>query len=154
MSDRPSEARRLSGIRVLIVEDDSDCLEALVTLLELNGAEAQGAWCADAGRKVLARFRPHVLISDLSMPGEDGFTFLGSVRALSRRDGGGASAVRSPDTSTRGANIRDRVIASTPTRRYLRCRRIVAIRSVGRHGFVQNSSTLAFIARWRASLVT
>jgi CheY-like chemotaxis protein len=93
VSDRRSEARRLSGIRILVVEDDSDCLEALVTLLELNGAKAQGALCADAGRTVLARFRPHVLISDLSMPGEDGFTFLASVRALSPQDGGETPAV-------------------------------------------------------------
>ena len=93
MSERPCEIRRLSGIRILVVEDDSDSLEALVTVLELNGAEAQGAWCADAGRIALARLRPHVLMSDLSMPGEDGFTFLASVRAISPQDGGETPAI-------------------------------------------------------------
>ena len=94
MSDEPSAtSKRLAGIRVLVIEDDSDSLEALSTLLELNAAEVRGAGSAEAGRRMLARFRPHVLVSDLSMPGEDGFTFLASVRALLREDGGATPAI-------------------------------------------------------------
>jgi CheY-like chemotaxis protein len=74
--------KRLAGVRLLIVEDNVDCLNALKFLLEYNGAEVHTAHSAEEGRAAFAELRPHVLISDLSMPGEDGFSFLASVRAL------------------------------------------------------------------------
>jgi len=75
-------ARPLAGVRLLIVEDNTDCRNALRFLLEYNGAEVHTAHSAQEGRAAFAELRPHVLISDLSMPGEDGFSFLASVRAL------------------------------------------------------------------------
>ena len=84
MLDQPPDARAkpLAGVRLLIVEDNTDCLHALKFLLEFNGAEVQAAASADAGRAAFAELRPHVVISDLSMPSEDGFSFLAYVRAL------------------------------------------------------------------------
>jgi CheY-like chemotaxis protein len=84
MLDQSPDGRSkpLAGVRLLIVEDNTDCRNALKFLLEYNGAEVQTADSADGGRAAFAELRPHVLISDLSMPGEDGFSFLASVRAL------------------------------------------------------------------------
>ena len=52
-------------------EDNTDCLNALRVLLEFNGAEVEGVACVKDARAVLPELHPHVLISDLSMPGEE-----------------------------------------------------------------------------------
>ena len=86
-------SKRLAGVRVLLVDDNTDCLAALRMLLEFNGADVQAVASADAARTALARQRPHVLISDLSMPGEDGFALLAWVRALGSETGGDTPAL-------------------------------------------------------------
>jgi CheY-like chemotaxis protein len=88
-----SRSLPLTGVRVLVVEDDRDSMEALRQLLEVNGADVECAFTAQGGRNALAQNRPDVLISDLSMPGEDGYAFLASVRALTRDDGGRVPAM-------------------------------------------------------------
>ncbi len=94
MVDQPSQSPRpLDGIRVLIVEDDPDSRDALAALLEVNGASVQSAGSAAAGRAAFSRRQPHILISDLSMPEEDGYSFLASVRALPAVNGGAIPAV-------------------------------------------------------------
>jgi CheY-like chemotaxis protein len=95
MLDHSPNARSkpLAGVRLLIVEDSTDCRNALKFLLEYNGAEVQAADSAEEGREAFAELRPHVLISDLSMPGEDGFSFLASVRALPTELGAATPAV-------------------------------------------------------------
>ena len=59
----------------------------------MNGASVQSAESAAAGRATLSRWQPQVLISDLAMPDEDGFSFLASVRALPAVDGGAIPAM-------------------------------------------------------------
>jgi CheY-like chemotaxis protein len=86
-------SKPLSGVRVLVIEDDVDSADALRQLLQVNGADVECACSAQAGRVALARQRPDVLISDLSMPGEDGYAFLASVRAMTRDDGGRVPAM-------------------------------------------------------------
>jgi CheY-like chemotaxis protein len=103
-----ARSKPLFGVRVLIVEDNVDCLNALKFLLEYNGAEVQTAASAGAGRAAFAELRPHVLISDLSMPGEDGFSFLASVRALSAEQGSETPAVAFSAMSPVNAQARAR----------------------------------------------
>ena len=93
-------------MRILVVEDDCDSSDALRELLELNGAEVHCASSAAQARIALARYRPHLVLSDLSMPVEDGFSFLASIRALSAEDGGGTPAVAFSAMSAVGARIR------------------------------------------------
>jgi CheY-like chemotaxis protein len=88
-----SRSRPLAGVRILVVEDDMDCLDALTVLLEFNGAQVEKAASAADARVALPLARPHVLISDLYMPGEDGFSFLASVRALAPGQGRDTPAV-------------------------------------------------------------
>jgi CheY-like chemotaxis protein len=87
------QPKPLAGVRVLLVEDNVDCRQALRFLLEYNGAEVRGVPSAEAARTAFAELRPHVLISDLTMPGEDGFSFLASVRALPVEQGSDTPAV-------------------------------------------------------------
>lgn len=86
-----TEKKRLLGIRVLIVEDDPDSREVLQIFLEQNGAAIR---TADSARTGMAAFLdekyqpPDVLISDLAMPEEDGYTFIGRIRELPSEKGG------------------------------------------------------------------
>jgi len=89
----PDPSKPLAGVRLLIVEDNVDCLNALRFLLEYNGAEVRAVSSAEAARAAFTALRPHVLISDLSMPGEDGFSLVASVRALSLEEGRDTPAV-------------------------------------------------------------
>jgi len=73
---------------VLLVEDDPDTLETLMMLLEVHGAEAAGVLCAADALPMLATFRPHLLRSDIAMPGEDGFGLIARVRKCSPDEGG------------------------------------------------------------------
>jgi DNA-binding response OmpR family regulator len=105
-----ARSRPLAGVRLLIVEDNVDCSNALKFLLEYNGAEVQAAASADAGRAAFADLRPHVVISDLSMPGEDGFSFLASVRALRPEMGSETPAVAFSAMSPTNARARAREV--------------------------------------------
>jgi CheY-like chemotaxis protein len=86
-------SKPLAGVRLLVVEDNTDCLHALRVLLEFNGAQVEAVASVADARAVLAERRPHVLISDLSLPSEDGFSFLASVRTLAPHKGGDTPAV-------------------------------------------------------------
>jgi signal transduction histidine kinase/ActR/RegA family two-component response regulator len=72
----------LSGARVLLVDDDSDAREALGELLSADGAEVRVEPSANAGLAALDEFAPTVIISDLFMPENDGYSFIRAVRAL------------------------------------------------------------------------
>jgi two-component system, chemotaxis family, CheB/CheR fusion protein len=78
----------IDGVRVLLVEDDDDTREAYATMLSELGAEVRAAPSAAAGLAVLEEYRPQVILSDIAMPGEDGFTFMRKVRRLAPERGG------------------------------------------------------------------
>jgi signal transduction histidine kinase/ActR/RegA family two-component response regulator len=72
----------LSGVRVLVVDDDEGTLELLTTALSTTGAQVIAAQSArDALVRVTAD-HPDVIVSDIAMPGEDGFWFIERVRTL------------------------------------------------------------------------
>lgn len=73
---------RLPGIRVLIVEDDANVRESTAALLEGRAAQVTTAASASAGVDAFLRATPDVVLSDLSLPGEDGYWFLQQIRAL------------------------------------------------------------------------
>ena len=74
---------RLNGIRVLVVDDQEDARTLLEAVVEAAGAEVDAADSAARARELIATRRPDVVVSDIAMPGEDGYAF---VRSL-RRDG-------------------------------------------------------------------
>ncbi len=103
-------SKRLAGVRILLVDDNTDCLAAVRMLLEFNGAEVQAVASAQAARAAMGEQRPHVLISDLSMPGEDGFSFLASVRAQLPHTGADTPALAFSALSPMEAEIRARKV--------------------------------------------
>jgi CheY-like chemotaxis protein len=78
----------LAGVRVLVVDDERDTRDVLEMLLRAHGAETRGMGSAAEGLACLRAFHPHVLVSDLAMPGEDGLVFIQRVRGLPRAEGG------------------------------------------------------------------
>jgi CheY-like chemotaxis protein len=100
----------LSGLRVLLVEDDCDSRESLTMLLEVYGASVTAVASSRAALEALSQTVPDVLLSDLSMPGEDGFTLIGKVRALPADRGGYVPAAAV--TARTSAEDRRRVIAA------------------------------------------
>jgi DNA-binding response OmpR family regulator len=80
--------QRLEGVRVLLVEDSYDTRESIRIWLKQHGADVTAVGtCADA-LEALTRTRPHVLLSDIGLPGEDGYSLLRSIRARDGADGG------------------------------------------------------------------
>ncbi len=78
----PLEAGSLAGVRVLLVEDQADARELLTTVLRQAGADARAVPSVGEALETFQGFRPHVLVSDLGMPGEDGYALIRKVRAL------------------------------------------------------------------------
>jgi signal transduction histidine kinase len=76
---RPAPAR-LDGIRVLIVDDDPDALELLGSILTGAGAVVLCASSAAEAMDIIARETDVVLVSDIEMPGEDGYQLLERAR--------------------------------------------------------------------------
>lgn len=85
---------RLDGVRVLLVDDEDDVRGATAQVLQQAGAEVVTAGSADEGIHVLGRQAapPHVILSDIAMPGADGYELLRRVRALPQTQGGAAPA--------------------------------------------------------------
>lgn len=76
------EAARLEGVRVLAVDDETDSRELLETILSVSGAQVRTAATAQEALALLQSWRPDVLLSDIGMPGEDGYTLIKRVREL------------------------------------------------------------------------
>ena len=71
----------LDGVRVLLVDDDRDTLGLLTVLLSEYKATVQVAFSAQEALEVLEWYRPDVLVSDVAMPVEDGYSLISKVRA-------------------------------------------------------------------------
>jgi signal transduction histidine kinase len=89
----PSGHQSLGGLRVLVVEDDADTRDLLQTLLRDEGAEVRATGSVEEALRLLESFRADVLVSDISMPGEDGYAFARKVRAGEWRRGGRVPAL-------------------------------------------------------------
>ena len=70
----------LTGVRVLLVEDQWDSRELMAEILRRAGAEVTAAGSAAEAMEAIASARPDVLVSDIGMPGEDGYALLRRIR--------------------------------------------------------------------------
>ncbi|HMC75804.1 MAG TPA: ATP-binding protein [Vicinamibacterales bacterium] len=77
----PGVERKLTGVTIEVVDDEPDALEMLVSVLEQAGATVVAAASADEALRLAVERRPLVLVSDLGMPGTDGFTLMTQIRA-------------------------------------------------------------------------
>ncbi|HEX7313989.1 MAG TPA: ATP-binding protein [Pyrinomonadaceae bacterium] len=78
--DRPSHA--LSGLQILLVDDDEDALQLLSMLLGRHGAEVAAVTSAAFALAKIEQVRPDVFVSDVGMPDVDGYELMRMVRAL------------------------------------------------------------------------
>lgn len=83
----------LTGVRVIAVDDNPDGLALLTLLLSEYGAEVIGLESAAEVLSTLASFQPHALVSDIGMPGMDGYELLRQIRALPPEQGGQVPAI-------------------------------------------------------------
>jgi CheY-like chemotaxis protein len=83
----------LRGLRVLVVDDDPDTVDLFSRVLREGGVELRSASSAAEALRVFGDWRPDVLISDVEMPEEDGYSLIRRVRALGAAQGGDVPAV-------------------------------------------------------------
>jgi signal transduction histidine kinase/ActR/RegA family two-component response regulator len=91
----PSGAARpaLQGTQILVVDDDQDALDMLALVLTEAGAAVRTAASATEALALLRWIRPDVLVSDLAMPDEDGYSLIRNLRAIERESGRETPAV-------------------------------------------------------------
>lgn len=89
----PEAIGNLEGIRILVVDDDIDSLELLVFTLQGYGAEVTPAKSVSEALETLIETKPDLLMSDIAMPMEDGYTLIRQIRAMPSDQGGEIPAI-------------------------------------------------------------
>jgi len=84
---------RLAGLRIVVVDDDPDCLEMLATLLRQQDATVRTSASAAEALALVEEWTPSLLVADIEMPGEDGYSLVRRVRTLPLERGGATPAV-------------------------------------------------------------
>jgi len=77
----------LTGIHVLLVEDEESAREGIRALLETNSAHVRFAESASGARDTYRLQRPDILVSDIGLPGEDGYTLIQNIRSFEQQHG-------------------------------------------------------------------
>jgi CheY-like chemotaxis protein len=91
--NRSKSAKKLAGAKVLVVDDDGETTLMIKDALELVGASVEIADCARAAFDFIVTHAVDVIVSDIGMPGEDGFSLMRRVRALPADRGGRVPAL-------------------------------------------------------------
>jgi PAS domain S-box-containing protein len=107
LSSSAESVPRLNGLRILVVDDEEDARRLLVEVLASFGATVMAAKSASEALDAVRARRPDVLVSDIAMPEEDGYSLIRKVRSMSEERGGRTPAV----AVTAYARLSDRVRA-------------------------------------------
>lgn len=97
----------LEGLRLVVVDDDVDTLELITFILEEYNVQVTTATSASEALQAIARSTPDIIISDIAMPGEDGYSLIRKVRSLELEQGGHIPAI----ALTAFAREEDRILA-------------------------------------------
>lgn len=100
-------APELDGLRVLVVDDEPDARDLLREVLEVCGSDVATASTAAEALEALTGGKFDVIVSDIGMPNEDGYTLIEKVRALPDSEGGRTPAI----ALTAYARVEDRIRA-------------------------------------------
>jgi CheY-like chemotaxis protein len=82
----------LDGVSVLVVDDEKDARDVIIAILEQRGARTLEAASVEEALAKLEEERPDVLVSDIGLPEEDGYSLMRRIRALPREKGGAIPA--------------------------------------------------------------
>jgi CheY-like chemotaxis protein len=85
--------QKLAGLHVLLVDDEKDTLAMLKVILEQKQVKVTAASSASEALMMLESARPDVLVSDIGMPGEDGYELMRRIRKMDSSSGGAIPAV-------------------------------------------------------------
>jgi signal transduction histidine kinase len=83
----------LDGIGVLVVDDEPSAREVIVAILAARGADVRSAGSAPQALEAIASAVPDVIVSDIGMPGQDGYSLMRAVRSLDPEHGGQTPAI-------------------------------------------------------------
>jgi PAS domain S-box-containing protein len=83
----------LANVHVLVVDDEIDACRIVKRVLEMSGATVSMAGCASEAMERILAGRPDVLVCDVGMPGEDGYSLIRRLRALEERQGSALPAL-------------------------------------------------------------
>jgi len=106
----PDPSTRLTGCRVLVVDDEEDARELMVAILTSAGAQVATASSVPEALRQLDAARPDVLLSDVGMPGADGYTLIREVRKRDEQSGRHLPAAAI--TAYAGNHDRERALAA------------------------------------------
>jgi PAS domain S-box-containing protein len=106
----PATAPRLDGVRALFVDDDADARRLVKAVLGSEGAEVLLAESADEALALLETTYVDVIVSDIAMPGSDGYALIERLRHRERSHGGRLPAIAL--TAYAGEEARDRALAA------------------------------------------
>jgi CheY-like chemotaxis protein len=81
-ADPTLRGQTLRGRRVLAIDDDESTQELVATMLLMYGVSVRTAGRASDAMRILSEWRPDVLLTDIAMPGDDGYALMRRVRAL------------------------------------------------------------------------
>ncbi len=91
-SSHPRPISELADVAILVVDDDADTRELLLEVLANCGANARGVSSAAEAFAAVAEYHPDILLSDIGMPGEDGYALMRRLRTLPAVQGGAIPA--------------------------------------------------------------
>jgi signal transduction histidine kinase len=100
----------LAGLRIVVADDQEDSREVIALLLTQQGAVVTGAASAAEAFAAVKGHPPDVLLSDIEMPDESGYAFIGRIRSLAPEDGGTVPAAAMTAHGSR--EDRDRALAA------------------------------------------
>lgn len=101
---------KLEGLRVLCVDDEADARELLFAALSQYGVSVKTAASPREALEILQHWKPDVILSDIGMPNEDGFSLINKLRALSANEGGDIPAAAL--TAYAGLEDRKQILAA------------------------------------------
>jgi PAS domain S-box-containing protein len=90
---QPDDLPNLSGVKILLVDDERDTRELIAFILEQSGAQVMQTASALEALQVMPQFQPNLLLSDIGMPEVDGYMLMRQVRAMPPELGGKIPAI-------------------------------------------------------------
>lgn len=96
----PANFSCIQGLRVLLVDNDVNFCNSLTPMLQSYGVKVQAAFLGEQALDIFVRWKPDVLLSDISSPNEDAYALIHQVRTLAGERGKVVPAIALTSTAT------------------------------------------------------